>query len=73
MARRPNGTPTRTVSVSLLEASYKQLSLEALARGTTVHAYVRELLETYAPGITPIQDLAKKLAATPISPLDKTA
>lgn len=73
MARRPNGTPAHTVSVRLAEASYKQLSLEALARGTTVHAYVRELLETYAPGITPVKDLAKRLAASPVSTLDKSA
>ena len=70
MARRPNGTPYRNVTVRLAEATFQQLSGEALAHDLPVSSYLRDLLEAYAPGTersVDFQELAKKLAATPIS------
>lgn len=70
--RRPNSTPTVMLSVRIAKKTHAELAIQAGALDVPVATYVRELLESYAPGID-MKALAGRLAATPVAPLDKTA
>ena len=64
---RPRGPETRKVGVILNRPTFDQLTLEAVGQGKTLSTYLRDVLQSYAPGIgkpSSIEDAARKLSAT---------
>ena len=63
---RPKGIPTKLVGVTLKQATFEQIELEAQRAGKRVSTYVAELLQTAFPGLPGpnIEQRARTLAAT---------
>lgn len=73
MGRR-KGVNVVAVTIRMKRPTRDQLTLEATQRGLLLGTFLREVLESYAPGVgelPAIEEIAKKLAATPVIEIDK--